>query len=483
MQAREIVTGIRSLAVVLLVLALLALPLYSGAQDGTQEMAAAAPVTPDPQGFATPTPAPGNAPPQTSPTPTPGQAGVSTPTPTPSPTEANLVNTEVAGESDDPPELPRQFKGVNEYQGPYFTVRAGMGALGDFAAYAQDPESKDQIALSPEFKLRDFRFLLRGTLPKFKRKVTWSTGIMYDGPTHAWLFRETGVMIAFPELWGNLFIGRTKEGFSLNKVMVGYAGWTLERSTMSDATIPILADGIKWLGYSPKHGFLWNMGAYIDWLSKGQAFSTYARQAVARFVWLPMHSDPKDKVFHMGVNLRIGTPKDEELTLKSRPEVFPAPFFINTGTFSATMTRMAGYEVYYRQGSWLFGSEYWWVNTSSPSTGNPVFHGGDVVATWVVTGESRPYNTVGGYFKEVSPPKRPVSEGGPGSWELVLRFSSSNFNEGTLNGGNFWRLTPMVNWYLAKELRWSFAYGYGQLNRFGLVGGTQFLQTRIQLWL
>ena len=72
-------------------------------------------------------------------------------------------------------------------------------------------------------------------------------------------------MVAVPELWGHVFVGRTKEGFSLNKVMVGYAGWTMERSTMSDASIPILADGIKWLGLqheSPldlEHRLLWRL--------------------------------------------------------------------------------------------------------------------------------------------------------------------------------------------------------------------------------
>ena len=82
--------------------------------------------------------------------------------------------------------------------------------------------------------------------------------------------RESGVMVDVPELKGNIFVGRTKEGFSLNKVMVGYAGWTMERSTMSDASIPILADGIKWLGYSPNHRWIWNVGFYGDWLSKNK---------------------------------------------------------------------------------------------------------------------------------------------------------------------------------------------------------------------
>lgn len=417
--------------------------------------------------------------PQSSPSATPSGTSTSQPSPSPNP-NATLENTIEAGESSD--EAPaRRLVHWNEYAGPYFTIRVGGGILVDTAAYAQDTESKDQIKLSPDVKLRDARLVLRGTFPKWKR-LSWSSGLMYDAPTHEFLVRETGLMIKVPELWGNLFIGRTKEGFSLNKVMVGYAGWTMERSTMSDATIPILADGIKWLGYSPKHGFLWNLGMYVDWLSKGQTFSTYAHQAVARLVWLPIHSEEKGSLFHMGVNLRYGKPKDDQLQLKSRPEAFPAPFFVDTGKFAATSSRMAGYEVYYRQGPWLFGSEYWWVDTSAPASGNPVFRGGDVAATWLITGETRAYNTVGGFFKAVSP-KRPVFEGGPGAWELVFRYSNINLDQGTLTGGKFWRFTPMVNWHMSDNIRLEFGYGYGHLDRFNLAGNTHFFQTRIQLQL
>ena len=143
---------------------------------------------------------------------------------------------------------------------------------------------------------------------------------------------------------------------------------------------------------------------------------------------------------------------------------------------------MAGYEAYYRQGPWLFGSEYWFTNVSSHSTGNPEFHGGDVVATWVITGETRTYNTVGGFFKQVSP-ARPVTQGGPGAWELVFRFSSIDLDSAAIRGGKFWRFTPMVNWHLSDNIRLELAYGYGKLNRFDLKGNTQFFQSRIQLQL
>ena len=48
------------------------------------------------------------------------------------------------------------------------------------------------------------------------------------------------------------------------KIMVGDAGWTMERSTISDASIPILADAIKWLGCLPKGASAWNLGVYGD---------------------------------------------------------------------------------------------------------------------------------------------------------------------------------------------------------------------------
>jgi phosphate-selective porin OprO and OprP len=394
---------------------------------------------------------------------------------------ASLVDTIDAGEMDDDIDnAPRRMARWNEYQGPHFTARAGMGFLFDAASFAQDDASKEQIMMLPAQRLRDFRFVLGGSFPSLSRRVTWNVGIMYDGVTHSWLMRQTGVMIAVPKLWGNIFIGRGKEGFSLNKVMIGYDGWTMERFTMSDATIPILADGFKWLGYAPKHSFLWNFGYFNDWLSQGQSFSTYHNSTVLRAVWLPIHSDEKRTVFHLGVNLRNGSPKQGQLQFRSRPEAFTAPYFVDTGKFAATNTKMAGYETYYRKGPLLLGSEYWWVHVNSPSTHNPTIHGGDFVATWCITGEARAYNTVQGAFREVIP-KKPVFSGGPGAVELVARFSDIDLVNGTLQGGKFWRFTPMVNWYLTSYLRLVGTYGIGRLDRFDLKGNTQFFQTRLQL--
>ena len=143
---------------------------------------------------------------------------------------------------------------------------------------------------------------------------------------------------------------------------------------------------------------------------------------------------------------------------------------------------MAGYEVYYRPRNWMFGSEYWFLKADSTSTRHPVFHGGDVVASWLITKEIRTYNTVGGFFRAVSP-SRPVFQGGPGAWELVSRLSYIDLDGGTLRGGKFGRFTEQLNWYLSDNVRLEFNYGYGQLDRFNLRGNTHFFQSRIQLQL
>ena len=53
-------------------------------------------------------------------------------------------------------------------------------------------------------------------------------------------------------------------------------------------------------------------------------------------------------------NLRYGTPEDGKLQLRSRPEAFPAPYFVDTGKFAASAARNLGYDIYYRAGPWLF---------------------------------------------------------------------------------------------------------------------------------
>jgi phosphate-selective porin OprO/OprP len=304
---------------------------------------------------------------------------------------------------------------------------------------------------------------------------------MYDGDKKTWMVRESGLTIGVPELKGNIFIGRTKEGFSMVKVMNGHSGLTNERQMALDP-VPILADGIKYFGYFPKSKLFLNLAAYSDLTSKGQGFSTFEWQFVGRLGWVPVNNTQNGTLLHIAANLRYGKPLDGKFTIKSRPESNPTPQLINTGSFSADGSSTLGGEVYFVSNRFSFGSEVMEHNFYSNSSDDHHFLGGDAIISYFFTNTRRPYNTSGNVFGFV-PVAKSVFKGGWGAIEGILRVSSFNLNNGTIQGGQFTRITPMVNWYLSKVLRWELVYGYGILDRYGLKGAVQFFETRLQITL
>lgn len=369
----------------------------------------------------------------------------------------------------------------NEFNGSLSTFKIGLGYIHDAVTYIQSETFKRQIdsaglEMDPMLKARDFRILGSGVLDT-KRYLAWKFAFMYDGDKEVWLVRESGLTIGVPELFGHVFIGRTKEGYSMVKVMNGHSPWTAERQMALDI-IPILADGIKYFGHLPKSNVFWNLGYYNDVISKGQGFSTYEWQFDARVGWLPVYDPKKEKVLHVAANFRYGAPNDGKIVLKSRPESNPSPQIINTGTFDAAHSTHIGGEIYYSTGRLLVGSEVMVHQFSGPE--NHSFFGGDAVLTYMLTDTKRPYKTTGSIFGFV-PVRKSVFKGGWGEWEAVLRYSSLDLDDGSIEGGKFWRITPMVNWYMSKVVRTEFVYGYGVLDRFDMEGAVQFFQFRLQL--
>ena len=367
----------------------------------------------------------------------------------------------------------------NEYDLHYLTLRVGGGMLIDYANYEQNAESKEQMDLPSGIKLRDARILLKGRLT-FAPRVSYALGYMYYAPNNKWRFSQTGVMFDVPELAGSVFIGRTKEGFSTSKLMVGYFGWTLERSAANDAFLPILADGIKWTGrITPK--IVYNAGWFIDTLSENESFNRNDRQFATRVVVLPLADTDSTTVVHVAGEYRYGASDDGFLQFKSKPESFLADSFaVDTGKFAATAANTVGAELYIRPGPFMFGSEYYINKITSASTGNPVFNGGEAFVSYMFTGEVRPYDDKGAFFEGVKPVSS-VFEHGHGAWEGVVRFSYVDLDSRAITGGKFWRITPVISWYLSSAVRLVGEYGYSRLDRFGIIGATQYLQWRVQL--
>ena len=110
------------------------------------------------------------------------------------------------------------------------------------------------------------------------------------------------------------------------------------------------------------------------------------------------------------------------------------------------------------------------TRVSSPQTNNPHFLGWYVMASWCLTGESRPYDRTLGVFGAIAP-AQPFSfrHGGRGAWEVAARYSSMDLTSGTVPGGRFSRLSGALSWYPTRQWRLEFNYGYGTLDRYGLT--------------
>lgn len=371
----------------------------------------------------------------------------------------------------------------NEFLGSKSSIKVGIGYAGDYATFSQSAVFKKQmdsagLDLDPNFQTRDFRLMLSGVL-KTKRSISWKMAYLYDGNEKIWMIRETGITIGVPELFGHIFIGRTKEGYSAEKVMNGHSILAQERPMAVDV-VPILADGIKWFGYLPKTRIFWNLGYFNDFISKGQGFSTYKSQFSGRVGWLPYYDKQRNKVVHVGINLRYGKPADAKMTVKSRPESNPLPQIINTGSFKSDHSTHIGAEFYYSNSTLLIGSEVAMHNFQSKDFEDHKFYGGSFTLSYLFAGGMRPYNTVGNIFGFVKGSKS-VFKGGWGAWEAVLRFSNLDLNDGSVHGGKFWRFTPMINWYMSRIVRTEFIYGYGVLDRYNLQGSIHLFQARLQL--
>ncbi|MBI2779826.1 MAG: hypothetical protein HYX62_08615 [Gammaproteobacteria bacterium] len=80
------------------------------------------------------------------------------------------------------------------------------------------------------------------------------------------------------------------------------------------------------------------------------------------------------------------------------------------------------------------------------------FEGGYVYASWLMTGESRPYNAKIGSFERIKP-KRKI-----GAWELALRYSTLDLNDGPIRGGKQSNITAGLNWHITSQ--WRFMVNY-----------------------
>ena len=220
---------------------------------------------------------------------------------------------------------------------------------------------------------------------------------------------------------------------------------------------------------------------FNDSIDTGTSFNKSSSQAIARVTWLPYYSDDESSVVQLGLGLRYDN-ATEPLHYFTEPEFNKAPFYVNTGPIDANSSMLYNLEANWRKGPYWLAYEYVRNDVDSPLTGNPTFSGYHLTASWVVSGEMRPFNKKNALFRPV-PVARTVYQGGWGAWELSTRFSSIDLTEGTIDGGEMDIFSLGANWWLTPFFSASMNYRYIVLRQGGARGTSSGLMARILLVL
>ena len=115
-------------------------------------------------------------------------------------------------------------------------------------------------------------------------------------------------------------------------------------------------------------------------------------------------------------------------------------------------------------------------HVSAADGSNPGFSGYYATASWVLTGEHRPYDKNVGYARRVMPSRR------IGAWEVFMRYGVVDLNDGAVHGGRMTGWWTGINWWATRRWKASIGYGTIDLDKGGTVGNTQTVLSRLQ-WI
>jgi phosphate-selective porin OprO and OprP len=385
---------------------------------------------------------------------------------------------------DDPPPL-TVSKPWNEIATKWIALQLHVTAMEDGAFFSQNEASDGQVGPLPsagEFRLS--RLQLNGQLTA---PFPWSfevnagyNGLDQNNGEASWSISDLWIAVPIGGV-ATVTVGEQEAGVGMERLSHGEDLSFMERSTMSEAYKKAHELGVRFTGTAAGDRMTWSAGWFNDWVTDGLSFDASGNSFAGRVTGLLLDQDGGRELLHVGISGAYSQAQNGAVQTRSRPEVRQAPYFVDTDSFPASHSDAIGFELAAVRGPVTVTSEYTLADVSAPESGNPLFSGWYVTASWVLTGETRPYEHANGYFGQLEPAV-PFSfdRGGAGAWELAARYSWIDLTSQAVGGGKFDRWSGALSWYPTKIWRFEFDYGYGRLQRFGTTGLTRFYQLRLQ---
>lgn len=315
-----------------------------------------------------------------------------------------------------------------------------------------------------------------------KKKGVYDAVIAYEYQAKSW--QDVNIRLQSKAFLGQDY-GAFRFGYS--KTPVAFEGVTSSKATsFLELSLPAQAifegrrSGIDWAFERPQ--YLLNLGYYWGQDLQGDNDGT---TVAGRVAWTPRKSE--GDVIHLGVSASQESPDATTdgrgvrslpgARIRAVPEAgLTSVRLVDSGALSnADSIRRSGLEGLWIRGPWSVQGEL--LNVEVERKAGKPDYGADgfyVFGSWVVTGESRPYS--GGNTNNLKP------KGAWGAWELLLRYSELDLDDGAIRGGKQHDWTLGANWYLTQHFKFQANYIQVSSDRAGLSLDPRIFELRAQIY-
>ncbi len=375
------------------------------------------------------------------------------------------------------PDAPQSTYKDTEVKSRWFTIKPGLVLLGDYTWFSQDANSLAQVGRQDnEGQFRAARLMFRGTIGT-DYVVRYLIAGEYKGfdSTRDTNWDMTDVSLTFPILGPTttVTVGKTKETHSYE--MVGDAANLAFQERVLNPFFVSRATGIRFNHVAADRMSTFAFGFFNDsWAGKNTGVPNDGTDFTARVTHLLRFENQGHTFTHLGASVRRAGADGGKLRYRGRPESNVTDYYVDTGSFTANHAWHVGLEGIWQDGPLSVMGEYIRAKADAPLSGSPSFQGGYIGASWVLSGDSRPYDPTVGYARRVTP------GGTHGAIELVARLSFVDLDDGAIQGGRFKKTYVGANWWATH--RWKVGMGWGRtwLDDQGVTGITDAILARIQ---
>ena len=308
---------------------------------------------------------------------------------------------------------------------------------------------------------------------EFRRARLHLGGRMYDNirfmfeydfgdnaPGNSTEFRD--VFVAYDNAIGDATfqVGHFEEPFSFEQIMNQNDFTFMERS-MSNVFAPVRNIGAMLSGTAKEDELTWALGIFRDSNdfgddNDGSGDGEYA--ITGRITNAPRRNGDDSELVHIGAAVSLRNAPNNQVSYATRPEDNLAPIIVDTnpGALPPIMADeqiLIGLEAAMIQGPWSFLAEARRVDINRDDATDPDFNGYYIYGSYMLTGEVRQYDRRLGVFGGITPLQNWREGDGMGAWELAVRFSQVDLEDGDINGGRAGSVTGALNWYMNPNAR------------------------------